>query len=221
MLSGQPGSPQDAFTAGHFALLLDRWAAAHAGIAPILVVPDQLGARSRNPMCVDSPLGNSATYLTVDVPAWIRSHFSVQPGPEAWTFAGYSQGGTCSAQLGGAHPELYGTILDIAGEEAPHAGSIPHTIASAFGGSAAAYAAAAPAAVLAAHAPYRSLLMILAAGSDDTRYLPVERRLAKQAAAAGAAVRLVVSPGTSHDWYTVRYAFRRALPLIVARAGSS
>ncbi len=43
---------------------LDRLAAAHHGLAPIVVMPDQLGEATRNPMCVDGPLGDSRTYLT-------------------------------------------------------------------------------------------------------------------------------------------------------------
>ena len=33
------------------------------GLAPIAVVADQLGARMANPLCLDSKLGQSETYL--------------------------------------------------------------------------------------------------------------------------------------------------------------
>ncbi|MBG6058300.1 enterochelin esterase-like enzyme [Cryobacterium sp. MP_M5] len=216
MLSGQPGSPSDLFTAGRLAGILDAWAATHHGLAPIVVVPDQLGAPDRNPMCVDSKLGNSASYLTMDVPAWIRGHYRVAAAPDGWAIGGFSQGGTCSIQLGAAHPELYGTVLDISGELAPKAGNPQQTVQAGFAGSAAAYAAAAPSAILAAHAPYQALHIIFAVGGDDTRYIAWTNTLKAAAERAGATTDLLVSPGTAHDWHTVVYALTRALPLLAA-----
>jgi enterochelin esterase-like enzyme len=217
--SGQPGSPSDLFTSGELATILDRWAAAHGGVAPIVVVPDQLGAPERNPMCVDSALGRSASYLTVDVPNWIRAHFAVAASPHGWAIAGFSQGGTCSIQLGAAHPELYGTVFDIAGELVPRAGSTGSTVRAAFGGSTAKYAAAAPTAILAAHAPYSSLTTIFAAGANDARYRAWAHTLADAAALAGATTRVIESPGTAHDWHTVRFAWTTALPALTEALG--
>lgn len=219
MLSGQPGSPADVFTAGHLATILDSYAAAHGGVAPIVVVPDQLGAPDRNPMCVDSALGNSAGYLTTDVPNWIRSHLNVAAGPAGWAIAGFSQGGTCSIQLGAAHPEVYGTVFDISGELAPQRGSVDQTIAKGFGGNPAAYAAAAPIAVLGAHGPYAQLTVIVAVGGDDSRYLPWSQAIVDAAGHAGAHTHLIVSPGTAHDWHTVQHAWTQALPLIMESTG--
>lgn len=221
MLSGQPGSPEDVFTAGHLADILDAFAATHGGFAPIVVVPDQLGAPEKNPMCVDSQLGNAATYLTVDVPAWVRAKFNVAAAPKGWTIAGFSQGGTCAIQLGAAHPELYGTILDIAGELVPQSGSLAQTIRIGFGGSQAAFAAAAPAAILAQHAPYAALNVIFAVGGDDAKYLAWAHTLTDAATRAGATTKLIVSPGTAHDWYTVVYAWGNALPIISDVSGLS
>ncbi|MBG6213479.1 MAG: esterase family protein [Cryobacterium sp.] len=217
MLSGQPGSPSDVFTAGGLADILDRYAQAHSGLAPIVVVPDQLGSPKSNPMCVDSALGQVDSYLTIDVPAWIRAHLHVRDQPNGWTIAGFSQGGTCSIQLGAAHPQLFGTILDIAGELVPKYGSEAHTVAAGFGGSAAAYAAAAPTALLAAHAPYGALGAIFVVGDGDLRFLPGVHALADAAKRAGVDTHLFVSPGTAHDWHTVDYAWATALPVIAAR----
>lgn len=60
---------------------LDACANAHGGLAPIVVVPDLLGDPDNNPVRVGSALGNSATYVTVDVPNWIRSTFAVDASP--------------------------------------------------------------------------------------------------------------------------------------------
>ena len=74
-LSGQPGEPSDLFQTGDMGKFLDRYAAAHGGLAPIVVSPDQLGAPNRNPMCVDSRrLGRSETYVMTDTVDWIRKH---------------------------------------------------------------------------------------------------------------------------------------------------
>lgn len=215
--SGQPGEPADLFASAGLAGILDRFAASHAGLAPIVVVPDQLGAPDRNPMCVDGPLGNSASYLTNDVPAWISAHLPVSSSRTDWFIAGFSQGGTCSIQLGAAHPERYGGILDISGEVVPSIG--PTTIAQGFSGSATAYEAAAPSAILAAHAPYPDTLGIFGYGSDDSRYGPGVRRVAAMASAAGIPTTTFVSDGTAHDWHTVHTVFDRALPVIAARFG--
>lgn len=219
VFSGQPGGPEDLFTSGHIDSVLNAYASAHQGRAPIVVVPDQLGAPDRNPMCVDSALGNSATYLTVDVPNWIRSHLSVAEAPRGWAIAGFSEGGTCSIQLGAANPGLYGTILDISGEIVPRKGSPTNTIRAGFGGSATAYAAAAPAAILAAHAPYADLGVIFAVGARDAQYRAWATTLRDAAKQAGASTSLIVSPGTAHDWYTVNYAWTAALPLLIDRLG--
>jgi S-formylglutathione hydrolase FrmB len=220
MLSGQPGAPSNVATSAALPSIADGYARAHRGLAPIVVIPDQLGATDANPMCVDSPLGNSATYLTVDVPRWIRSHLHVLGGPSGWAIGGFSQGGTCSIQLGAAHPELFGDILDISGQVAPHRGSIAATVRDAFAGSQAGYEQASPLSLLAVGAPYpRHTLAIFAVGARDTKFAPGAAVVARAAAAAGMDVHRLISPGTAHDWHTVQYALVRAFPLFGAEWG--
>lgn len=219
MMSGQPGSPDHVFAAGHLDSLFDAIASHNGGLAPIVVVPDQLSAPGVNPMCVDSTIGNSATYLTVDVPNWIRGNLHVQSGASAWAIGGFSQGGTCSIQLGADHPELFGSILDVSGELEPHAGSAEQTIAKGFGGNAAAYAAAKPLAVLARHAPYADTVAVFAVGALDSRYNPIVRTVTAAAEKAGMRTTFLSSPGTSHDWSTVRYAIQNGMPVILAHMG--
>jgi S-formylglutathione hydrolase FrmB len=149
----------------------------------------------------------------------VRAIFRVAQGPGGWAIAGFSQGGTCAIQLGAAHPSLYGTLFDISGELTPKAGTAEQSAQAAFGGNAAAYAAAAPAAILAAHAPYRSLTAIFAVGENDARYLAWTHTLADAAAAAGVRTVAFVSPGTGHDWHTVRYAWTAALPALTQALG--
>jgi S-formylglutathione hydrolase FrmB len=218
-MSGQPGSPLDMVDSGRVDRLLDEYAAAHGGLAPIVVLPDQLGAQGANPMCVDSPLGDTDTYLSQDVPAWITAHLRVLPGPASWAVLGFSQGGTCAAQLGSAHPDLFGTLVDISGEVAPSRG--PDTVAAAFGGSAARYAAAAPAAIMASRAPYADSAAYFCAGEVDQQYRPQVEQVAAAAEAAGMVTRMAPAPGRAHDWGAVNACVRDALPSLGQRLGIS
>ncbi|GAB3609470.1 alpha/beta hydrolase-fold protein [Humibacter ginsengiterrae] len=217
LFSGQPGTPADVFTSGRAAATYDAFAAKHKGLAPIVVSADQLGSPGQNPMCVDSPLGNSATYLTIDVPTWIRTHLPVAESSRYWAVAGYSQGGTCAIQFGAGHPELFGSIVDVLGELAPTIGS--KTVAEGFGGSAAAYHAAKPLTLLAKHAPYRDSFAIFGSGARDVKYTRYATELNAAAQRAGMRTELVISRGSGHDWNTVRYVWARALPQIADRMG--
>lgn len=221
LLSGQPGQPANLLTSGQLAVTLDSYAALHSGLAPIVVIPDQLGAPSHNPMCVDSPLGNSASYLTTDVPNWIKANLHVMTSRTDWAIGGFSEGGTCSIQLGAKYSDVFGSILDISGQAVPHNGSIANTIAQAFHGSKAEFEAAAPAAVIAAHAPFANTLGIFVVGQNDTRYGVDAITVSDAARAAGMDTHYFMSAGTAHDWHTVQYGFRQALPLLYARWGLS
>lgn len=217
MFAGQPGSPAAVFTAGRLASTMDAYAASHNGLAPIVVAPDQLGRANQNPMCVDSPLGNSETYLTRDVPKWIRSHLRVSDDPRYWAVGGFSQGGTCSIQLGAGHPEVFRSILDISGEAEPTIGST--TVARAFGGSTAAYDAVKPVNVLAARAPYADTVAIFGVGALDAKYQKNQRLVRAAADRSGMVSKLIEAPNSAHDWTTVRYVIAEALPELAARLG--
>jgi len=219
MLSGQPGSPEHVFIAGHLDSLIDRIAAQNHGLAPIVVVPDQLSAPQTNPMCVDSSIGNSATYLTVDVPTWIKANLDVQAATTAWGIGGFSQGGTCAIQLGAGHPDLFGSIIDVSGELEPKIGTPEVTIDKGFDGDAAAYDAAKPLSIIARHAPFPNTVGVFAAGQSDAKYSAWIATVAASAKAAGIRTTVLSSPGTAHDWYTVRYAFEHGLPIIDAQMG--
>ncbi|WIE74817.1 alpha/beta hydrolase-fold protein [Curtobacterium sp. MCSS17_007] len=219
-LSGQPGQPADMFQTGDLGGFLDRYAAAHDGLAPIVVSPDQLGAPNRNPMCVDSRrLGRSATYVMTDTVRWIDHHLPVATGPGAWGVLGFSQGATCAEQFSTAHPEVFGTALAISSELAPVTGSARQSAALAFGGSTSAYRAAAPSAIMAAHAPYRDHLTVFGYGQDDAPYKASTEALRAAAVRAGMQTQVIVSPGSAHDWNTVRYVLANGLPTVLSHLG--
>jgi enterochelin esterase-like enzyme len=217
---GQPGSPSDVFTAGQIGTLMDRFAAAHHGLAPIVVSADQLGGPNRNPMCVDSAdFGRSATYLLKDVRTWIKTHFRVSSDPAAWGAFGYSQGGTCAVQFATAHPEIFGSAIASSSELGPTLGNEQNTIARGFNGSAAAYRAAQPSALMAAHAPYKHTVLVLGVGQNDVKYTAFARTLEADATRAGIATRLLISPRSAHDWHTVQHTLAAGFPAIAAQMG--
>lgn len=217
LFPGQPGSPSTVFTSGRVAQVFDEYARSHHGLAPIVVAPDQLGFPGHNPMCVDSPLGNAATYLTEDVPAWIKAHLPVATDASHWAVGGYSEGGTCAAQLGAGHPELFSAFVPVLSELQPTAGA--DTVNRAFGGSRQRYRAATPLALLSAHPQGRHDLVIFGTGARDHRYTSYAKTLASASAAAGIPTQLIVAPDSGHSWTTVRYVWRRALPAIADQIG--
>jgi enterochelin esterase-like enzyme len=200
-LSGEPGAPSDVFYGGDIAATMDVVAAAHRGVAPIVVVPDQLGGFSRNPMCIDSPLGHARTYLMRDVRDWILRHLPVSRSRHDWTVAGFSEGGTCALQLGVGYPATYGSLVDVSGELAPINGSVAHTIKVGFHGSTAAYAAASPLTILRKHR-YPDTEAYFAVGAQDRKYGPSTRRLASAARAAGMRVQTYFVGSYGHNWNT-------------------
>ena len=217
LFAGQPGAPSDVFTSGQVAATYDAYAAAHNGLAPIVVAADQLGAPLQNPMCVDSPIGNVATYLTIDVPAWLHAHFKVADGPRYWAVGGYSEGGTCAVQFGSGHPELFGSFVSALPELQPTIG--PDTVAKGFGGSAATYRAAQPLTMMSAHAPYRDTFAIIGTGVRDAVFTQYARELSAASRRAGIATQLMIAQGSGHDWNTVRFVYASALPQLADRMG--
>nr|WP_218857305.1 alpha/beta hydrolase-fold protein [Leifsonia soli] len=219
-LSGQPGAPADMFTAGGLARAMDAFAAQHDGYAPIVVAADQLGGPGRNPMCVDSAdYGNSATYLLTDVRNWVRSHLRVSSDPAGWSVFGYSQGATCAVQFASGRPDLFGSALASSSELGPTLGNEALTISTGFGGSKQAYEKAQPAAMMKANTPYRDSVMVFGAGADDAKYSGFARTLYEDAQRAGIRAELLSSPGTAHDWKTVRYVLAHGFPAIARQLG--
>ncbi len=103
-------------------------------------------------MCVEGPLGNSATYLTRDVPTWVHEHLHAAAGGADWAIAGFSQGGTCALQLGAGRPDRFGSWIDVSGQIGPVLQGRDDTVSRGFRGDRAAYEAAQPLRVLAERA---------------------------------------------------------------------
>ncbi|MEI4271458.1 alpha/beta hydrolase-fold protein [Klenkia sp. LSe6-5] len=217
MLGGQPGSPRDWVDGGQIAQRLDAWADAHHGLAPVVVMPDDLGGEASNPLCTDSPLGNADTYLSVDVPAWVAAHLQVDTDHADWAVGGFSYGGTCALQLATNHPDLFPTAFIASGQRAPTLGSQAQTLQAAFGGSEAAFDAVDPLHLLAAHR-YPDLHAYVVVGSDDHDYLPQAQEITAALQGAGATVTTTQLPG-AHSWDVSGPGFEGSIPWLAQRTG--
>ena len=228
LVGGQPGHPRDWLDGGQLIAVMDSFAAAHRGLAPVVVIPDALGSPLANPLCLDSRLGNVDTYLSVDVPAFVTSHLQIDPDRGHWAVGGFSYGGTCAWQLAVRHPSEFPTFLDVSGQQAPTLGSPRLTVDRAFGGDAAAFAAWDPAQTLAgaAHASplsprrlrYARTAGVLAVGAADRVYQSQLQRVAASSTAAGISVNWVRVPG-QHSWYVATTALARSMPWLATRMG--
>lgn len=219
MLGGQPGSPDRFFTASNIAAVLNNYAKAHNGLAPIVVSPDQNGSTRNNSLCVDSPVvGNVESYVTKDVTNWVKKHLPVASSPTEWGIGGFSQGGTCSTQLGARHPELYGHMFPIDGEIAPTEGSRESMIRRYFNGDAKAYEAQIPVVAIKQHAP-STQTMFSAAGDQDARSIGNMHAIGGAGVDAGMTVKTVVTAHSGHDWNTVKTALNPGIDWISAQMG--
>jgi S-formylglutathione hydrolase FrmB len=217
LLSGQPGSPRDWVDAGGVTKVMNAFAAAHSGLAPVVVMPDALGAETANPLCMDSRLGAADTYLSVDVPAFIGSRLQVDPDRAHWSVGGFSYGGTCALQLAVAHPDLFPTFLDISGQQRPTLGNPARTVAKAFGGDQAALDAVDPLHELAGRR-LPGTRALLAVGAHDARFQAQAATVRTALTAAGADVTSTEVPG-GHSWTVASAALAQALPTIAQRTG--
>jgi enterochelin esterase-like enzyme len=214
--SGQPGGPSDVFIAGELATAMDAIATAHHGLAPVVVVPDQLGAYNVNPMCVNSKMGNVARYVTEDVRAWVLKNLPVSSNRREWTVAGFSEGGTCALQFGTGSPALFGSYLAISPEVGPINGSVARTLRDAFKGSRPAWEAAQPIAIMKRLRPYHHSLALYCVGALDRRYGSVVPRLATASREAGMRVVTTRLPGVAHNWNTGAAGFRWGVARLVS-----
>ena len=221
MMSGQPGSPGRAFAAGGIQTMMDDYAQHHGGLAPIVIAADQLGDDSHNTLCVDSPVyGNVLTYLTKDVVDWVRTNLPAAWQAQDWAIAGFSQGATCSLQIGANHPDLFGTIIPTGSELKPTNGSESSMISRFFHGDRTAYEKQIPINAIRNHAPSNQTLVI-GAGERDHESVRNAERIAPVAQQAGMHVTAVESLGNAHDWHAVQDTLRYGLAVFGCNTGLS
>jgi enterochelin esterase-like enzyme len=217
LLAGQPGTPRDWLDAGQLATHLDAFARQHRGLAPIVVMVDQLGSLMANPICVDSSRGALETYLAKDVPNWVKQRLTVDSRRTAWTIAGFSQGGTCALQLAVRAPDVYGKFIDISGQAEPTLGNRADTVRQVFGGDAEAFRRVNPLDILAARR-FPDTEGVVVAGQGDVYYRDEDRKVYEACQRAGMDVRWTELPG-GHDWNVWRPGLYDSLPWLARRTG--
>ena len=201
LIHGQPGSPKDWLVGGQLLEVMDAYAANHQGLAPVVVLPDASNANNANwPLCMDTDISKSGTYLAVDVPAWVQQHLaSGLSGGQQWAVAGYSYGGTCAMQLATNFPDAYPTFIDIAGEAEPtDSQGKAQLISTYFGGDESRFKNQNALDLLAAKT-FPDSAGIVAVGIDDSVYKPQGQQVYDAAKAAGMDVSLQKLPG-GHSW---------------------
>ncbi len=226
MIGGEFNTPADWLRTGGAVKMLDDFAAAHHGNAPVVVFVDPGGAFNNDTECVNGSRGNSADHLTKDVVPYMVSHYGVSPDRTKWGIVGWSMGGTCAVDLAVMHPDMFSAFEDIAGDIGPNSGTKDQTIARLFGGNADAWAAFDPTTVITRHGPYSGV-----AGWFDVNgsTATVQRATNDQAAAANSLCALgaangidcaVVSQPGKHDWPFASRAFAVALPWLAGQIGT-
>ncbi|WP_022884927.1 alpha/beta hydrolase [Glaciibacter superstes] len=216
MMMGQPGDPD----AQYIAAILDKYAAANKGLAPIALIVDQLGDPANDPLCLDSSRGNVETYVMTDAVGWAKANLNILPDRTEWTVAGYSNGGECSAYFGSKYPDVWGNILDISGDAYAGAEDSDQVLKEIFGGDQAAYDAVKPVNILAAGS-YPDTTAIFTVGADDGTFQPDAKAVSDAAAAAGMNTTYYEVPGGDHGVSALNGGLDKGFELLYPRLGLS
>jgi enterochelin esterase-like enzyme len=217
LLAGQPGDPASFWSAARLEQLMEGFQATHGGLAPIVVVPDQNGANDVNLLCADTTVARVDTYLSVDLVAWARANLPVLTDRTSMAIGGYSQGATCSLQVGLRHPDLFATVLAMAPERSIF--DDPAALPKYFAGDRAAGDPFDPPWILANTGPFPPMQLLLAVGEQDAVFTPNVQETARAARSAGIAATTWSVPGTAHDFYMVYGAVEHFLPDMAATMG--
>ncbi|SIT85468.1 esterase family protein [Microbacterium sp. RU33B] len=219
LMMGFPGNPDVSYAAD----ILDDYAARHDGLAPIVVVPDQIGPSGSDPACADSKaVGNAMTYITEDVVTWIKGNLRVSADPKEWVIAGYSNGGGCAFKYMASDPDLWQNLLDVSGEEFPGSEDIPAVTASIFGGDAAAFEASKPESIMATKpGQYEGVTAVFTIGAVDPWFVPASQAASAAAKAAGMSVTYIEIPGADHGVSALTGGLQQGLKLFYPVLGLS
>jgi enterochelin esterase-like enzyme len=217
LLMGQPGNPDPQYIAA----VLDRYAAAHQGLAPIVVVADQLGDPTKDTLCLDTvQFGKVESYINKDVLPWARTHLNVMTDRAHTTIAGYSNGGQCAISFIAKYPDLWGNVLDISGEEYPGADHSAGVLADVFKGNQRAYDAQKPTVILAQHT-YPDTVGIFTVSTDDPAYKPGAQRVTAAAKAAAIQVTYFEVPHGGHVIGALNGGLEEGFAVLYPRLGLS
>lgn len=215
LMMGQPGNPDPRYAAAAMEPIAER----QHGLAPIVLVVDQLGNPYYDPLCTDSArFGKVETFLSRDVPAWAISHLRIDHDPAHWLVAGYSSGGSCALKLGADHPELWQNVLSVSGERYPGSGSYQRSLDETFNGNAADYRAQWPENVLPTKT-YPDTMAIFTGGANDVKYLSDVKAAVDMTRRAGWDSQLLLLAGADHFDSAMSLGFSEGFAAFSSRLG--
>jgi S-formylglutathione hydrolase FrmB len=220
MIGGEFTTAVDWVRAGEAVATADSYARAHDGNAPILVFVDANGAFTNDTECVNGVRGRAADHLTNDVVPYVIGRFGVGAGPQHWSVAGFSSGGTCAVDLAVMHPEMFGRFVDIAGDERPQAGTQAQTVRRLFGGDRPAWLRFDPATVMTGHGRYAGTAGLFIVPESAHSDNDAARRLCGVGAAQGIRCTVAALQGR-HTWPFAAAAFQMALPWLAVSCAAS
>lgn len=221
LMMGQPGWPDPTFAAD----ALNTLAAQHHGLAPIVIVADQLGAETgQQPACsADSIYGDVSQYFNNDIVQFALHHLNVSHNPRDWTIAGYSDGGACAIEWGAQFPKIWGNVISISGDAYPAASEPAARLRDGFRGNVTLERENMPSPMLARNrGQYPGHWAIFTAGSLDpvfSRYAADNSELFRR---AGFTTLVHEIPGGTHVGTSLSsgllYAFRALYPVVGLQA---
>ncbi len=197
MMMGYPGTPDVSRLSG----IMNQFASAHHGLAPIVVVADQIGTGG-DPACADSVArGNARSYVMTDVVNWSRAHLNISQDPAQMVLAGYSNGAACAMKYAAEDPQEFRRVLAVSPEEFPGLHYSSSVIKVVYRGNRAAWEADKPINIFTAHsgsAAYADTDATVTTGALDTVFGPGTRALTRAAQNAGMHTTLLTIPGAGH-----------------------
>ena len=215
LMMGQPGSPDPQYVAA----VLDDFAATHNGLAPIVIVADQLGNSDQDPLCLNTAaFGNAETFITTDVVNWALANLNITHDHRDWTIAGYSNGGGCAISFMAKYPALWSNLIDVSGEEYPGSEQTDQVLSDIFNGDQAAYDAIKPSTLLANHA-LPGTFGVFTVGSDDAGFIPGIQNLTAAASTAGMTVVYYEVPNGGHVLPALTEGLKKGFELLYPRLG--
>ena len=219
MMAGYPGLPENWVDTG-LAVTMDEFAVLHHGITPIVFMIDNTGSVTNDTECVDSPRGNVETYLTKDVPSYIKAHYEVATDPANWAIGGLSLGGMCSVMLTLRHPDVFHYFMDFGGETGPEIGSKQKTIQQLFKGSEQEWTAHQPLSILKTR-KYPGLGGYIVTAKSDGRDLVDGLRTLTQASKDAGIETVYEELGGQHTFGVWQQSYKDALPWVSNRLGTT
>ncbi|MBM2623276.1 esterase [Actinoplanes sp. LDG1-06] len=119
-LHGYPGTPETWLRKLRVQSYLDKEIAAGRMAPTVVLFPYQTPDRLLDTECTNLRGGpQTETFLTVDVPAFVRAHYSVRTDRDGWGLTGYSAGAFCATNLALRHPGQYAAAASLSGYASP------------------------------------------------------------------------------------------------------